>query len=87
MEFSITQCRLTGVGNLDNEQRLGRLLGDGQDYAGCRYTNLDTLDIAKIQGRSVNEFLLEGFNTTCFFMYADFWSVALDNDVRSWKSY
>ena len=44
---------------------------------------MDQVDAATFQGRSADEFLLEGAYTSFIFMYAHFWNMALNNDVSS----
>jgi hypothetical protein len=62
---------------MDEWDRLGNFLDNQQDTCSCSSTDLDKVDAPQTKGRSAYEFLLEGFDSACIFVYACLRFVAL----------
>jgi len=61
---------------------MGNILGAYKNTACCCGSDLDQVDSPALESGSIDEFLLEGVNTACIFMYAGIGSLASYNDVK-----
>jgi hypothetical protein len=60
---------------------LGYFLDCYQGACDCANSNVDTVDLAKIKGGSVNELMLEGAYTSGILVHADIRNVAINGYV------
>ena len=71
MEYAFAKHGVRTFGQLDNRNSLGNHLDNGKNAKPGWGADVDQVDIAPFQGRSVDEPLLESINTHGICMYAD----------------